>query len=383
MEFALSEEYLFTFPINMDWRKLDSSIFKRYYEQKSKALDDSFSEIHQKIWIYKRGTGLDQTADRFLSAKLDMLVILVISKIWYWVSSFFKESNIVPSSPSNSIPSEESWTPRSGEYIQRITLENTLSFSFQGIIKFFQTIVLQEPTFKELIILYRLKAFSKEEQRLLQNRVKNFMGPSRTVSQNPNAIYIKTFRDVPMADLETIYPEKTISMKPNDILKFCLTGCMGIISLLMRDHEDSLLVLISLSSFFILAAKAIWDYRRSIQLYDQALQAAIFERCLDNHNGALFFLIEQLKLQETKEAILAYFFLWKEKNSLTSNQIDELCESFLTSIQSADYKEKVDFEISDALDKLIQLGIVLQEGSKYKALSLQEAVQIIEKKTLF
>jgi hypothetical protein len=84
-------------------------------------------------------------------------------------------------------------------------------------------VTLQEPTFKEIVLLYRPAAPDSAAQR--------------------NAIYIKSFRDsmpdslrlayvaaVPMADLEVVLPEKKIGFNSVDLLKFTITGCVGIIT---------------------------------------------------------------------------------------------------------------------------------------------------------
>ena len=42
-------------------------------------------------------------------------------------------------------------------------------------------------------------------------------------TKNPWHLYIKIFKDIPIPDLEVIYPKKIVTMKTMDLLKFTLT----------------------------------------------------------------------------------------------------------------------------------------------------------------
>lgn len=95
---------------------------------------------------------------------------------------------------------------------------------------------------------------------------------------------------------------------------------------------------------------------------------------MDNDSGALLTLLENLKAQEVKEAVLAYFFLLYEGKQ-TEKELDEAVEHFLN--KKAD-KTRIDFESSDAIKKLKQLDLVVESDGVFGAIPLDEALRKIE-----
>jgi len=74
-----------------------------------------------------------------------------------------------------------------------------------------QSITLQEPTFKEVVVLYRCKQKlkpSSSSSKTLQNkassedRMKGILGYRN--------LHLRCFRDIPMADIDLIFPEKKV-----------------------------------------------------------------------------------------------------------------------------------------------------------------------------
>ena len=64
----------------------------------------------------------------------------------------------------------------------------------------------------------------------------------------------------------------------------------------------------------------------------------------DNNLGVIFFLMDSLEEQELKEALLAYYILWRD-GTLKQTELDARCEEFL----NARCGVEVDFEVGDAL----------------------------------
>ena len=77
---------------------------------------------------------------------------------------------------------------------------------------FFKRTQLQEPTFSELVMVYRLLPDAKD----------------RAATSIDRTIHIKTLVDIPMADLEVVFPEKRLSMKPVDLIKLITTTVTGV-----------------------------------------------------------------------------------------------------------------------------------------------------------
>lgn len=74
---------------------------------------------------------------------------------------------------------------------------------------------------------------------------------------------------------------------------------------------------------------------------------------------------------------MAYFFLCQAGKALAPETLDTMAESFLSEMQTVyGHKESfIDFEVDDALKKLEDLKLVVQEGGKYTAIPLMEGIE--------
>ena len=89
----------------------------------------------------------------------------------------------------------------------------------------------------------------------------------------------------------------------------------------------------------------------------------------------IFYLVDSLESQELKEAILAYFFLWRH-GPMTEQELDARCESHLKN----EFGVEIDFEVDDALEKIVREGLVVDQEGRYEAVSLLEALRRLDHK---
>jgi len=222
--------------------------------------------------------------------------------------------------------------------------------------------MLQEPTFQDVIMLYRLKSPAPTPT-----------DPTPKVNRN---VYITILRDIPMADLEVIFPEKTVGLRPMEILKFSITACLGIISVILNlETDSSFLGYTSLIGFLLLSAKSGWDWYCTVYYYESLIIRMLFEKFSDTHIGSIHNLVSQVKGQEMKEALLAYIFLVLE-GPQSERDLDSKVEKFFTDLQAD--ATHVDFECNDALAKLEEFGIVHQSNGVYSAVPVQDAVKKLD-----
>ena len=107
---------------------------------------------------------------------------------------------------------------------------------------------------------------------------------------------------------------------------------------------------------------------RKIQ-FMKTLTDSLYFKNLDNNTGVFHRLIDAAEEEECKETILAYYFLLKTDSSLSIEELDQQIEHW----SQSQYQHAFDFEISDAIKKLIDLGLVEQSGEQLSALSLHQA----------
>jgi hypothetical protein len=119
--------------------------------------------------------------------------------------------------------------------------------------------------------------------------------------------------------------------------------------------------------------RSFYGYLNTKQKYQLNLTESLYYQNLDNNAGVLFRLLDEAEEQETREAMLAYYFLWRvaPATGWTSPQLDSQIETYLREAIGRD----IDFEVGDALEKLVRLGVArtLSDG-RLQVLPIDEAI---------
>jgi hypothetical protein len=136
--------------------------------------------------------------------------------------------------------------------------------------------------------------------------------------------------------------------------------------------------------------KSYHGYQATKQKYSLMLARSLYYQNLDNNAGVQFRLIDEAEEQEFREAILAYFFLWRfaGRDGWTMGHLDDQIEEYLENKEWNGRKLNilVDFEIDDAMEKLERMRVVeklVEKGSdlevgKYRAQSLAKALEMVD-----
>ncbi|EOA30424.1 hypothetical protein CARUB_v10013550mg [Capsella rubella] len=208
MEVAHSGQYLLNLPIKVDESKLDKKLLKKYFEDHPHENIPDFSD---KYVIFRRGIGLDKTTDYFFMEKLDV----IISRFWSFLMRITRLEKLRAnrsSSLNKKDPKKDDETNPDTDnedlYVERIRLENS-QLSFKS---FLSKLTIQEPTFDRIIVIYR-RASSK--------------------SNLERGIYVKHFKNIPMADMEIVLPEKrNPGLTPMDWVKFLISAVVGLVAVI-------------------------------------------------------------------------------------------------------------------------------------------------------
>jgi hypothetical protein len=108
----------------------------------------------------------------------------------------------------------------------------------------------------------------------------------------------------------------------------------------------------------------------------QSLTENLYFKSLDNNAGVFHRLIDDAEEEECKEAILAYYFLLTQPTLNSPSKLDETIEAWF----SSRWDSEVDFEEEDAVEKLLQLGLIRTEGNGLSAVSIDGACKILDKR---
>jgi len=170
-------------------------------------------------------------------------------------------------------------------------------------------------------------------------------------STNPT-IYIKLFQNVPLADLELVFPEKHIRMKSFDKFMLYFLGFVGLVMGVVKltsgaGGKGGFVALLSLLG--LLAFKTVTRFINTRRRYLLQMSQDLYSKNLDNDVGVLQYLLDSIEDQELKEGLVAYALLLKAARPLTAQELDEAAERFL----NKHFKDlEVDFEVEDALEKI-------------------------------
>jgi hypothetical protein len=218
----------------------------------------------------------------------------------------------------------------------------------------------------------------------------------------PASALLKLFQNVPKGDLEMLFPNTTIRMRTQDKL---LIGIPAVVSggiVLTTKVGASLLLLGSLMGFWfglseqpvelnkttILALLAgfgalagyIWkqisSFKNRKMRFMQTLTQNLYFKNLDNNAGVFHRLISDAEDEECKEALLAYYFLHICDQPLTASELDRQIEHWF----EQQWQCEIDFEIEDALHKLRRFELVEEKDGRYRAVALQTAINILDKR---
>jgi len=211
----------------------------------------------------------------------------------------------------------------------------------------------------------------------------------------PDSTIIKLFQNIPRSDLEMLFPNTEVRMKTIDKLIIGVPAAIGGIIMLVTKLGATLILTGTLVAFWLgmrykpvvldqaallgLAAgfgtlgAFLWKQfsnfkNRKIQ-FMKTLADNLYFKNLDNNTGVFHRLIDAAEEEECKEAILAYYFLLKSGEAMKMEEIDYAIEHWF----QKKYQHSLDFEISDALEKLEELGLTKTNDNQITAIPLDDA----------
>lgn len=216
----------------------------------------------------------------------------------------------------------------------------------------------------------------------------------------PGSTIVKLFQNVPKADLEMLFPNSEVRMRPIDKAFIGASAVVGGAVVLVTKLGASILLLAALLGFwigwreeavemtqqhFISFALGLgvfagfifkeWSKFKNRKIkFMKALSDNLYFKNLDNNAGVFHTLIDAAEEEDFKEAILAYSFLLKSQTGLTSQALDEAIELWFKD----KYQCELDFEITDALNKLERMQLVVLKNGVYHGVDLVQAKKTLD-----
>jgi hypothetical protein len=228
----------------------------------------------------------------------------------------------------------------------------------------------------ELDVYDRLVMFAKFAPKHRKKGKKSTIG----AEIHDDKVYLKYFKNVPVPDIEMIFPDPKIRMSLFDKLKISVpiltafaVGGAQLASLAGGDTSESLLtgVVIAFGGY---AIKSFLSYRNTVMKYIKNLTQGLYFKNLDNNSGVFDAVMGEAQEEEVKEAMLGYYFL-QVLGPMNEQTLDQAVEEWFKGKLGVE----LDFEVDDALHKLQRLELAAEGADgTWQAIPLPDALRRLD-----
>ncbi|XP_062151761.1 uncharacterized protein LOC133860116 [Alnus glutinosa] len=351
IDVALSGQYLLNLPIRVDDSKLDKKLLKKYFAEHPHPNLPDFSD---KYIIFRRGIGIDRTTNYFFMEKVDM----IIARLWGYLLRLTRLEKLLKRSSGQHKKDPKKQDDINSEacgddlVVERIRLEN-MELSVRNLVG---KITIEEPTFDRIIVVYRRASTKLKTER---------------------GIYVKHFKNIPMADMEIVLPEKkNPGLTPMDWVKFLGSAIVGLVAVsgsVEMPKGDLWVIFAILSTVIGYFAKTYFTFQQNLASYQNLITQSMYDKQLDSGKGTLLHLCDDVIQQEVKEVIISFFILM-EQGKATRQDLDARCEELI----KEEFGESCNFDVDDAVQKLEKLGIIARDSvGRYYCIGLKRANEMI------
>ncbi len=198
-------------------------------------------------------------------------------------------------------------------------------------------------------------------------------------------LYLRLFKDVPHVDMEMHLPEQgtKVRMRWMDKAQIASPLLIGVptaaAKLLLAAVISPVLLGTAIVAPVSAGVNSFFGFHRAKQKHLSHMIRSLYYLTLANNGSVLNRLIDSAEEEEYKEALLSYFFLWRHHDpdhGLRVDALDDQIESFLKDLTGYE----INFEISDAINKLYRLGLAhLDPDGRLLATPIDRALAHLEK----
>ncbi len=230
------------------------------------------------------------------------------------------------------------------------------------------------PIYRRLCVVFKVKPVAQRVEELMRERriprkqaEKVVRWGRRMMSSEvrDDCIYMKLFKNMPRTDIEMIFPNTRVSFRPMDKLKLGITSGAGLgVGLFSAAGKLAL----AASNPVAAAGAALglggvafrqgMNFLNQRQRYMVVMAQNLYFHAMADNTGVIMKLAARAAEEDVKEEILLYTVLAKQpvhRSELPA--VDAAIERYL----SETFDTPVDFDISDALSRLLAEGIVTEQ----------------------
>jgi hypothetical protein len=242
--------------------------------------------------------------------------------------------------------------------------------------KFYTREQFDVPIFQRLFLLFKLKPADAQIREVMEAQKLSRRDAEKLVKRTRESIprevkdgciYMKLFKNIPRNDLEMVFPNTRVRFRFYDKLRLGATagggltlgtvGAAGKVALLATNPLAAAGALVGLGG---IAFRQAMNFMNQKQRYMVVMAQNLYFHAMADNRGVMLKLAARAAEEDIKEEMLLYAVLTKEVcNRRDIPDIDAAIEQYL----AASFGVSVDFDISDALSRLIADGIVVEEAN--------------------
>jgi hypothetical protein len=250
------------------------------------------------------------------------------------------------------------------------------------------------PIFQRLFLLFKLKPFEKRVREVMQAQKLSRREAEKIVKRSRDSmppavkescIYMKLFKNIPRSDLEMVFPNTRVRFRFFDKLRLGATaggglglgafGAAGKVALLATNPIAAVGALVGLGG---IAFRQAVNFMNQKQRYMVVMAQNLYFHAMADNRGVMLKLAARAAEEDIKEEMLLYSVLTKERARRQDiPDIDAAIEQYL----AASFGVSVDFDISDALERLTADSLVVEQpDGRLETLPPKAAALHIDKK---
>jgi hypothetical protein len=248
------------------------------------------------------------------------------------------------------------------------------------------------PVFQRLCILFKLKPFAVRVAEVMQERKVDHKEAESIVRRlrkllpdtvTSDYVYIKLFKNMPRSDVEMIFPNTKVKFRMFDKIKFGVTASSGVGAGVVATASkiaiatNPVTLVMALAGLGGVAARQASNFVNQRNRYMIVMARNLYFHSMADNRGVVALLADRAAEEDIKEEMLLYGVLARKRvNARDIKAVDHDIEQYL----SDTFGIKVNFDVEDALKRLMQDGIVteLADGT-LRALPPREAALHIDK----
>lgn len=231
------------------------------------------------------------------------------------------------------------------------------------------------PIFQRLFLLFKMKPFDVRVREIMQAEKLSHKEAEKAVRRRratvpdevkDDNIYMKLFKNIPRSDLEMVFPNTKVRFRLLDKLWLGATasgglgvgafGAAGKIALLSTNPLAAAGAVIGLGGA---AFRQASNFMNQKQRYMVVMAQNLYFHSMADNKGVMLKLAARAAEEDVKEEMLLYSVLAKERARRQDlPDIDAAIEQYL----NTNFGVSVDFDIPDALQRLIADGIVTENA---------------------